>query len=398
MAYRRRARATRRRPTRRATVSRTPYRRRTKRVMGRKKQVIPQGKPCVCPSPLTPAHKFILAQLDPFTTSVQGAKIPDSNSIPSIAHVDTDLVGMTHSSTFSASAFRPNYTAAWIQATAGTTEVAWPTDAQLATLARDRSKRPQYIQQIELTRPVAHAVRLTSSIAPTTATGFVHIGIATESTQAFNDGTNNRIDYPRTVAQMANLQYYKRVTLASLTQSPITVINKWMDETAFRYSASASRFNIGDTNAVGVNPREFQTDFSWGTIVVMLEGAPNGVSLSAEHLLMSEGIPSKDGVIIGSPAAPNNPGAMSAANAVTTTVDATHTEAEQDGYFQQGVNAAMEGAQAAGRDAFNNVAVPLAQQIGYNFAGRALNMGMMAIAGVGGLAGVNNNPNRLALN
>ena len=35
---------------------------------------------------------------------------------------------------------------------------------------------------------------------------------------------------------MRDLPFYRKVTLASLTQSPLTVVNKFLDQTAFRYT------------------------------------------------------------------------------------------------------------------------------------------------------------------
>jgi len=407
MAYRRRtsrysSRA--RRPARRSGYPRTSIRRRRRSSMGyRKKNVLTRDKPCVCPGPLTPSHKFVLAQLDPFDPVVQGAKVPDSNSIPSIAHCDTDIVALpATANTLAAFAFRPNYTAGVIVAEVGATAVQWPTDAQINTSAvQNRSKREQYIAQIELTRPVSHAVRITSSIAPTTATGFVHIGLATEALIATGTSPNYRVDYPLNPAEMAGLQHYKRVTLASLTQSPVTIINKWLDDTGFRYSAAKTRWNVGESSTAGaISPREFQTDYGWAAIIVMIEGAPTtgGTSLSAEHLLMSEAIPQRNAVLLGNPAAPNNPGAMSAANAVTTQMEPVHTEAEQESYISKGISLGAEGAAAAGRQAFDQIGAPLLQRVGYHVAARAMNMAAAAIGGRGGLPGINSNPERLALN
>lgn len=385
MAYRKRItskRYTKRRPS--AYSARRPVYRR--RAAVRRPRRSARDK-CVCPTALTPGSKFVLAQLDPFdSAAVNGAKIPDSNTMPSIANADVDIVNL--SSTAVATdirglAFRPQYTWATITSTGGAT-VNW--GAAFATNGVNRSKRTAYNAAMELTRPVAHAIRISSPLAPTSASGFVHIGLSTESMQS-----ESTWQYPTTLAEMSALQYYKRVTIASLTQSPITVINKWLDDTGFRYSAP----NAGADTATGAT---FQTDYSWATIVIVIEGAPTSTTvLSVEHLLMSEGLPRKDGVIIGTVAAANSPETISAVGELSVRQEPFHTEADQQGYISRGVAAVAQGAALHGENMFQQVAVPLLQRVGQYGANAAANMAFMAVAGRGGIAGVNNNADRLML-
>lgn len=342
---------------------------------------------CHCPQEMTPQAKFALAQLDPFDPKCLGAKIPDSNTMPSIANADTDIVNISTSAVatnLNGTAFRPSYTWGTIAATAGAS-LGW--GAAWSTNASNRNKRTQYTAAIELTRPVAHAVRLSSPLAPTSATGFVHIGLSTET--VYNEVT---WQFPATLADMSGLQYYKRVTLASLTQSPLTIINKWIDDTAFRYSSPTASIDATPTQMM------FQTDYSWGVIVVVLEGAPTSVTaLSCEHLLLSEGIPRKDSVIIGSVAAPNSPETLAAVSSMATTQEPFHTEAEQETYIQRGVNAIGQGVAQHGESLFQQVAVPLLQQAGAGVVNAGAQILFNAVVGRGGIAGVNNNAHRLEL-
>lgn len=383
MAYRKRF--TPRRYTRRRAAPRykraAPKRRAAPRRSTRKST---RGS-CVCPGPMSPGAKFVLAQLDPFDQVCNGAKIPDSNTIPSIANTDIDIVNIATTATatdLNGLAFRPQYTWATVAPTSGaslTWQAAWAG-------ATNRSKRTNYVSVMELTRPVAHAVRLSSPLAPTAASGFVHIGLSTETIYADTTWT-----YPTTVAMMSGLQHYKRVTLASLTQSPLTVINKWIDETGFRYSSP-------NTSQATASQTGFQTDYGWAAIVIMVEGAPvSSTVLSVEHLLLSEGIPDKNGVIIGTPAASNSPSTMSSVGELSVQQEPFHTEAEQDSYIQRGINAVAQGAAAQGESIFNNVAVPLLARLGNYGSGVAANMAIQAIMGRGGLPGVNSNANRLTL-
>jgi len=364
-------------PVRRTARRRTATRRTARAVRGR--------SACVCPGELTPASKFALAQLDPFHSMVAGAKVPDTNTQPSISSTDieqvtllssglsTDLFGM---------AFRPQYTWGTVTATPGAS-LGW--GAFYVTNSLNRTKRNPYAAAIELTRPVAHAIRLSSPLAPTSASGFVHIAISTETT--FGAGTWG---YPTTIAQISGCQFYKRVTLASLTQSPLTVINKWIDDTGFRYSSPTADISSGTGNG-------FQTDYAWGAIVIILEGVPIGVNvLSTEHLLTSEGIPQKDGPIIGTPAAASSPGTLQATSDMQAHTEPFHTEAEQEGYIQRGVNAFAQGAAEQGDRLYQRVGVPLLNAVGQQATSSALNMFYNAITGTGGISGVNSNPNRLA--
>lgn len=340
---------------------------------------------CHCPGDMSPGAKFALAQLDPFNVQATGAKIPDSTTIPSISSTDVEQISLTSSAVgtdLNGMAFRPQYTWGTQTATPGLT-LNW--GATLTANSANRAKRTSYASAIELTRPVAHAIRISSPVAPTSATGFVHIAISTEST--FGATT---WQYPTTVALISGCQFYKRVTLASLTQSPLTIINKWLDDTAFRYSGPTSDLASGTGNS-------WQTDFSWGTIVIVTEGVPaSSTVISAEHLLMSEGIPDKSGPIIGSAAASSSSGTLSAVSGMTASTEPFHTEAEEEGYIQRGANALFRGAREQGAAIVNNVAVPVMESVGAHAVNTALAYFQQSVVGTGGIGGVNNNAGRIA--
>jgi len=333
---------------------------------------------------MPPSVKFALAQLDPFDASVAGAKVPDSNCQPSISTTDIEQFSLTSSAVatdLQGRAYRPSYTWAVVNGTAGGA-VNW--GAAWNTTVANRAKRGAYIAAIELSRPVAHAIRLSSQLSPTTASGFVHIGISTESHYGVATW-----QYPTTVAEISGLQFYKRVTLASLTQSPLTVINKYIDDTAFRYSAS----NIDTGTATTMT---FHTDQSWGAIVVIVEGAPvNSVILSAEHLLISEGIPDKNGPILGTPAATNSPGVLTAVSEMSTNTEPAHTEADQQGYITRGGNVLVNAAREQGEAVFNAVGVPILQHMGRTGVNMAAQQFYNMVTGTGGIGGINSNPHRL---
>jgi len=391
MVYRRSRTNVRKPMRRRATRSGRPStRRRTVR------RTSTRSKPCVCPGPPSPGAKFAFAQIDPFHTLATGAKIPDSNTIPSISNTDVDIVTIQNASNnawFAAVAFRPQYRGGTVVGTPSAGGVTWGVNYSDNT--NNRSKYTQYSQQIELTRPVAHAIRMTSPVAPTTATGFVHIGLATEAL------TTGSWDYPANPSEMANLQFYRRVTLASLTQSPLTVINKWLDDTGFRYSSSTQTLTNNGAAGTLADPQwiSFNTDYGWASIIIMLEGTPGTTAnvLSVEHLLITEGIPKRTALLIGTQAASNSPGIMSAVNHVSVNAEPFHNESEQESYVGNLLNQLGEGAVEAGAQVYQEVVLPLAAKVGRVVMTTAGNQMLNAIAGRAGLTGINANANRLSL-
>lgn len=360
-----------------------------------------KAQPCHCPGELTPTAKFALAQLDPFDPRALGAKVPDSNSIPSLANSDVDQVAIPTVSgqNVRAMAFWPTYTDATLLSGYVNTAVnvpLWDTAAATGYTPAALANRRNAINvaaAIEGIRPVAHAIRISSSLASTTATGFVHVGLATESRLTASGST---WELPTTVAEMTGLAHYKRFTISSLTQSPITIINKWIDDTAFRYNLPTSR-NVA-TNSTGSHS-SFEFGGSWGQLVVFLEGAIAGNTsvVSVEHILLSEMIPRKDSFVLGTSAAPNSPQAMGAVSAMVAEQDFAHTEDDQQSYMQRGVDALRRGAQAQGERAFAELAIPVAERIGAYAVNYAIGTGLSLIASRG-IPGVNANPQRLALN
>lgn len=378
------------RKPRRSVRKRAPARRRayTRRRTYRRRRAAPKSN-----TEVTPATKFAIAQLDPFEPQALGAKVPDSNTIPSIANADTDIVAVPAPSTagyLTGLGFNPSYQTAVMAPAQGATSLDWT-----ATTYATRSKASQFVASIEAYRPVAHALRLTSPLAPTSCTGFVHIGIDVES--RYRATNFSAPDYAGSVSDMAGLPYYKRVTLASLTQSPLTVVNKWIDESAFRYDDPRSTYSFL-SSASTPQTQTFNLQQSWGSIIVIVEGAPTGSSpLSVEHLLMTECQPQKSAFILGTQAAPYSPGLMSATSTMVSEGDFAHTEAEQDTFVGRGLNHLVNGLASGGRQIFNQYAPSVLNALGHRVGQTAMNMAVQGMMGLGGIAGINNNANRLAL-
>jgi len=392
MVYRR-SRTNIRKPVRRA-ARRTSVRRATRRPVTRRRSTkTHRCKPCGIRE-LTPSARFALAQLDPFEPRAVGAKIPDSNTMPSLANVDTDIVAFNAPATTGflvAAAFAPSYgSAVWTSTDVSASAVAWGSSSN-----QPRRNRTNVVASLEAIRPVAHAIRISSGLAPTSATGFVHIGISVES--RVNTALVTNYEYPTTVNQMAGLAFYKRVTLASLTQSPLTIINKWIDDTGFRYDDPRTEYTTANGSTTPAYST-LQMQQSWGVLIVMIDGqSSTSISpLSVEHILHTEALPKKDAFIIGTPAAPSSPGIMSAVSSMAGDTDFAHTEAQQDTYINTGLGVLQRGAAAAGERVFE-VLSPIAEHVGARVGDAAASYAMNAVLGYGGIGGVNNQPMRLAL-
>lgn len=378
-----------RRPRRRYNRSYAPsYRRAAPRRVSRKKRATPAKRHvCTCSSELDPGEKFLLGQADPFEPKVIGAKIPDSNTVPSVAVPTTQL--STPNLTSGAGvvdcvAFLPWLTNSIIDATSGVGAWTWPA-AYTGAGVGDWNNASAFRTSFELGRPVAHGIRLSSSVAPTSATGFIHIAVAYES---FNASAT--WPFATTIAAMSGYSWYKRVTLASLTQTPLTIVNKYVDETAFRYSGA----DTGGTESA--LPMEFHVPFGWGAILIACEGIPSTSPVQAEMILHAEAIPKNSSVIQGNSAAAYSPAIIGASAQMTSNTDFTHTEDNQQEHLATALgNAAVQGLADAGSALLNNAILPGVRSFAYNAAGRAAAVGLAALSR--GIGGVNNDPNRLAL-
>jgi len=370
--------------------SRRPYRRRASTLRRR-----PQA--CSCPGEMSPGDKFVMIQGDPFDTKYFGAKIPDSSTIPSIPtpvqyNQTMSIAPAAAPSMSHAWAFYPAVRNSFITAV-GTGPSAWTwTGAALA----DAQQVTAFRQQFEAYRPTAHGIRLSCPFAPTTTTGFVHIAIATET--IFNAAGNPAAQYTNlasSLADMSGYTFYKRVTLASLTQSPITLINKWTDETAFRYQSPSASEAI-DANGTALT---FHIPWSWGALLVAVEGASTvntvGTALAplqAEVVIHTECIPDKASTLLGSTAAAYNSGVLNAVSQAVAQTDFAHTEDQQDttvnSYVQEVANAI-----GTSSNEIQNLASSVLRT-GLRYGARAA---YDYATGGYGVGGVNNNPNRLAI-
>lgn len=384
---------------RRPAARRAPVRRRVVRTRSTRPKA--QRTQCVCPGEVTTSTKFILAQADPFEPKSFGGKIPDSSTIPSIstpvswnytcssAAIAGDNPSLAH-----AWAFNPTCLSAAVRSK-GSTANSWLWSSVQLT---DIPNASAFQTQFEATRTIAHGIRLTCPFAPTSTTGFVHVALATETYfgTSLGSSTNSFAQLATTIDQMSQYTYYQRFTLASLTQSPITLVNKWTDETAFRYSSPLVDFTggTGAVSAAGASAT-FHIPLNWGTLLVVVEGASTDTTdgrvispLSAEIMWHTENIPNKASTVIGSTAAASDPQVLSSVSRAVAQSDFAHTENGQERHMSNFVGDMMDAAGISSNDVYNAAA---------SVARSGVGMAAGYLRQRYGIGGVNNMPNRLAI-
>ena len=304
--------------------------------------------------------QYQLSQIDAFDPRVVGVKIPDSNAAPSCGLMVSDDISLPVPGTtgFScAFAFQPSTSTTMITAVPGSANSwTWPVNFGGNTASQ---KFAAVNNNFDLFRPVAHGVRISSSLAATAATGFVHIAVYPSRM------TRGTWDFPLTLAAMADCMWYTRITVSSLTQTPYVIQNKFLDCTSQRYIDTNT-----STGRLGDNPSTAGQNFAgasnianeWCTVVIALEGANTTATLnnpiSAETLVHYEALPAPLGVQAGGPAAAFDPRDMQGAAAISAQQNPV-SPVSPEGQSSSILEGVIQAAQAAG-----NVAVDVARVAG----------------------------------
>lgn len=271
---------------------------------------------------------FLVAQINPFNPEIYRVRVPDNHTAPSSAFYCFDEVPITTGVVVNGMTgfwFYPNasYTGA-APTTVNATTVLWQAAyGGPSNLGKQAAIRAQY----SVARPVAHGIKISCALAPTATTGFVHVALYSMSTYA-----HTTWDLPTTVAGMSELPYYKRVTLASLTQNSLIVCNKYLDQTAFRYTDVAS-------SEVGVIVSQtFHVPNSWMGILVFVEGHNQAIGtnvLNIETICHFEGQSQFNGISLDSPCEPHRPNVMDLAGQAASSTDPMYTEGNEGAKVQE---------------------------------------------------------------
>jgi len=239
----------------------TSYRAPTKRRVTRKKSTTTLARRTASVSHVKP-HPFLIANMNPFLPEAFNARVPDSSTAPSSSLTLRDEAQLSSSNTTNllAAYFPANMMYQYVPATqVNSTTVSW--GAAYTSNAVTWTRRVSMASSFNVARPVAHGIRLTSPVAPTAAAGYVHVAL-----YSMSDYNQVTWELPTTVAMMRDLPSYKKFTLASLTQNPQIIVNKFLDQTAFRY------VDVDAQEFVNSNSSEFHVPLSWMGILVMVDG------------------------------------------------------------------------------------------------------------------------------
>lgn len=349
MAYKRRRVTTRRR-------RRPSYRRRSRysRPVRRRRRTVMRKKPTI--------SRFALAQANPFHADANGAKIPDSNSVPSCAFQLTDTITLTsHSMGTNAIAFRHTAAGAVVTTASIPSTSTWTWAADFGGV-QDNSKLTSVVSNFNVIRTVAQGFRITCPRSPQTITGNCHVCIYTPS--FYNKTT---WDLPTSIDQMSQQSTYKRFPLATICAKACTVINRSIDFSSEKYfDPSSDCAANANSTASGTTPSiiqqgdlVFQTS-GWGVVIIAFDGATTNTSniIAIESITHMEGVPKTGGLATATPAASYNPSEIGAVSRAVNDSDAIPiTEANEnaviqsrgffDGMYDQAAAMAYQGGRAA---------------------------------------------------
>lgn len=270
--------------------------------------------------------KFLLAQVDPFDERAQGAKIPDSNTMPSSAFAVNDETNLATGATWTcaAAAYGPNMNnIRYVATPASNTTWSWGGEG-----SGDISTRAAgLIGQYKMYRVAAHGVRISVPTSVTSTVGFLHVAVyPNDFFQAA------ALPFPQSLGQLNQCTWYKRFTLSSLTQQTLTVVNKIMDVNAQLYRD----INVSESNASSTNSNLVAHTFGFATIIVALEGVPVGTTaIAVEHISLCEGIPLATGIVTPTPAADFNPEELGVASKIGAKQDAVMLQTEREQHLSE---------------------------------------------------------------
>lgn len=283
--------------------------------------------------------KYVLSQADPFDENVDGVKIPDANAQPSVPlkAEDTFDVAINASETTRAIGINPTLNKTFY-GSATNTASAWTWGSSYAGTVSS-TKLSQLRSDFELFRPVAHACRITSGLAPTAAKGFLHVAVFTMST--FGQTT---WPCPTTISELQSVPGYKRYPIGRLTAEGVTVVNRPLDCTAQRYIDTDN--DIYGSSATN----EFNVPCQWGTIIIAVTGCDaSTVPVSIENIIHSECIPRSTSISQATSAAKYNVAALAAAANAQSKTQASALDSEKPMRKANALQHALNGLGVMGR-------------------------------------------------
>lgn len=225
-------------------------------------------------------NKFLKAQINPFSREAYGCKVPDFNTAPSSASFTFDQITPTTNLTnASCQLFLPFSSCLYATATNTVGADSWTWPAAYGGKSAS-SQETALIAQYGIYRPVAHGIRITCPKTMDTATGYVHVALYSPSCT-----TGTTWQLPTSVTHLSSCGYYRKISIQSLITKPVTIVNKFLDASAFQYADMAA--TISDA---GTSLQYRQTFGGWCGILVAITGQPSGdTPIQIESIVHIEG-------------------------------------------------------------------------------------------------------------
>lgn len=225
--------------------------------------------------------QFTLAQINPFDARAFGVKVPDDNTAMSSTFTTQDQFQFSTvvANASNLVAFTPNPRFYAIPCTEGGAGLGtWTAVAGFAG-ATTTAKFASIDASYSVARPVAHAIRISSALPVNTAAGYLHVCLYTPS--RFADTT---WEVPLSLSQMIDQPGYQRISISSLTQCPVLVVNKFVGPSAWVYTGVNDGNNSATTSGVPAIP------MGWQYICVAVSGvAALTTAIDIENICHFEG-------------------------------------------------------------------------------------------------------------
>jgi len=283
------------------------------------------------PTATAPLDKYIVANFQPFADHARGAKIPDDNTLPSVAATLNERVVLTADANgFAAMTFRPfsagSYTApASISAGGAITWTAGVTTDFSTTMGDD----------FRTIRTVGGGIKLDYESRPDEAAGSVHIALIPDinhSTQAY--GSNY---WPSTLTEIANSAWFEDVTVDKLVKTGLSVPFKRIDSSANFY-----RYNDPSSTSSSISDPSSLLTTGWSNIVVFVTGATPNAVFDIDCILHVEALKTADSVtfISQTPAKPYKPSLMQVVSSGHASSDVVNYGDNHAAHVKAGLKAA----------------------------------------------------------
>lgn len=251
----------------------------------------------------TRVHKFALANINPFNRDCYGARIPDDSTVPSSPFYTYDTVrlnlGTSAPNSLLGCVFIPSVDYGCTSAVAGVgANITWPNYGGAGNIFNNLlqvSNKQNIKNNYTMYRTVSHGIRLACPGTLVGTTGNIHIALVPFEYNSIMQNNTIPFQLPKNIPEISQMPGYRKIPLAELCLKPLIVVNRFCDETAFRYSETNYTWydsvytdvskvpqssGTVTTDLTGlwnnISPGLFNFPMQWMSIVVFIENGPGG--------------------------------------------------------------------------------------------------------------------------